>query len=622
MPILTEQEIGSLFRQMQCGKQGRCPGTHVCGMGHPKGYVPDVEYHARLRSSTAKKSETKYTKDNEELNPAMKNKTWVEAEAEEDLIREKMEVEEENRRRRIKLKQSREEFDEVIEIPTVAVVKHSIVDDGSNSQKETNMDNSYMEELEIVDLENKHENKKVNRETMSNTIKSEQKSYSKESILLSMERPEKKKSPNIDFVLERIIDEAPAVNCATEAHVTDDKIPEAKQTSRSNKDAKETETKRRENKVYTSKLSNTQTHEEFHRTGLANLGNTCYMNSILQTLMCTEMLIKELSSFPTKAALELREMSREIFSLTMVMKSGEYRLISPRKFKKELTTANPIFGSRQQQDAHEALSCILDSMINEIERVGEKKIIENIFDGRMNMKRQCINCGAMSTKSDPFRYLQVEIPQKKSTITECIAKFMREQIIQDKICEKCGCSGAKESTSIAELPNILIVQLKRFRQEGKWQHKVYTRVQPDHHLDMKQYIKPEPGITVMGGTSYQLYSIVDHYGGLSSGHYTAMCKDFDDNWICYDDAVSQRKTNEDVISDKLAYMLFYKKVDSMTTLNSAHSTEEGDGCKRTTEKVPQQCNKDNVKWQSCPDESTPTEETEENDEHTNCSADR
>ena len=601
-----------------------------------------------------------------ELEPDMGSKTWAEQEAEEDSVREKMEEEEENRRRRIKMKQSCEEVNEVVEVPLEAVITFNTTDDAKCLGHDKVLNNGW-NVVEIEEIENEYGSEEVvngERRNTNNPIANLDELRPEDGNLNST-IPQNKEAIEIDFELEKK-DEEPCLNYEKEAMKDDDKIaedlmenyeiPEAVKkddevgeamkkddeiseprkkddkisearkkddevSEAKKKDGEITETKyiddkkseaakndkcetmkktdeiaaeqissnedindlkETRDKVCSPKPAKSKEYDKFHRTGLANLGNTCYMNSILQTLMCTEILIKELYSIPTNVALGLRGMSRELLSLTMVMKSGEYRLISPRKFRKELTSANPIFGSRQQQDAHEALSCMLDTMANEIKKVQDRKIVENIFDGKMNMKRQCLNCGSRSIKSDPFRYLQVEVPKNISTVTECVANFMKEQIIGDKICENCGCSGAKESASIAELPNVLIVQLKRFRQEGQWQHKIYTRVKPDHFLDMEQYVESEPEITDHGKSSYQLYSIIDHHGGLSSGHYTAQCQDFDEKWIQYDDAVSRSKTNKDVTLDKLAYILFYKKVNPATVKNSVKTSGDDEFARETT----------------------------------------
>ena len=55
---------------------------------------------------------------------------------------------------------------------------------------------------------------------------------------------------------------------------------------------------------------------------------------------------------------------------------------------------------------------------------------------------------------------------------------------------------------------------------------------------------------------YNLYGVIEHYGTLNGGHYTAICKN-NGKWTKYDD--SKTYTVDSPIS-KNAYLLFYKSV--------------------------------------------------------------
>ena len=98
-------------------------------------------------------------------------------------------------------------------------------------------------------------------------------------------------------------------------------------------------------------------HENFYKTGLKNLGNTCFMNAIIQCLNATEVLTDSL--LDANQNRKLTGISKELNFITMVMKSSEYRSVSPRDFRQELEKANPMFRGFKQHDAQEALSTIL-----------------------------------------------------------------------------------------------------------------------------------------------------------------------------------------------------------------------------------------------------------------------
>ena len=95
---------------------------------------------------------------------------------------------------------------------------------------------------------------------------------------------------------------------------------------------------------------------------------------------------------------------------------------------------------------------------------------------------------------------------------------------------------------------VLIVSLKRYNR-GK---KIKAMIEyPVEGLDLK-----ELGVQV-GGT-YDLYGVVNHYGTLINGHYTAYCKNFVSNsWYLFNDSKVSLLDKRDIVTDH-AYILFYR----------------------------------------------------------------
>jgi ubiquitin C-terminal hydrolase len=62
---------------------------------------------------------------------------------------------------------------------------------------------------------------------------------------------------------------------------------------------------------------------------------------------------------------------------------------------------------------------------------------------------------------------------------------------------------------------------------------------------------------------YELYSISNHKGGLDHGHYYSFVKNFDNNWILYNDqnfkeVASDTMDRKNLFSND-AYILFYRR---------------------------------------------------------------
>ena len=146
------------------------------------------------------------------------------------------------------------------------------------------------------------------------------------------------------------------------------------------------------------------------------------------------------------------------------------------------------------------------------------------------------------------------------TLKDCLDLFISNENIQEDdswYCKKCKqLQKSKQKLEIYKPPNYLIILLKRynFEQNSKntfsgGKNNTYVAY-PTDNLDIKEYIVgPEKDKAL-----YDLYGVIQHFGTLNQGHYTAICKN-DGNWVLYNDSVI------DIIKNpvtKNAYVLFYK----------------------------------------------------------------
>lgn len=110
-------------------------------------------------------------------------------------------------------------------------------------------------------------------------------------------------------------------------------------------------------------------------TGLANLGNTCYLNAILQCLNNTPLLNKffALGSFSKLVNRNNPEGSRGEISrvfgvLLRNLSSGSYSRVRPYEFFNSFSELYTLFQGNDQQDAHEFLRILLDSLHEDLNR--------------------------------------------------------------------------------------------------------------------------------------------------------------------------------------------------------------------------------------------------------------
>jgi len=178
------------------------------------------------------------------------------------------------------------------------------------------------------------------------------------------------------------------------------------------------------------------------------------------------------------------------------------------------------------------------------------------------------------------------IKQQKSTnndvitLENCLETFTDPERLDEN--NKWYCSSCKEhvraekTLEIWRLPNVLIIHLKRFEfRHSLRREKLETFIDcPLEGLDMSKYCAPSSndGIDlgqrefVINGVpaDYDLFAVVNHYGRMGFGHYTAcarrwnekqMCKD----WALFDDSTVKKNMSKEQVVTPAAYVLFYRR---------------------------------------------------------------
>ena len=336
--------------------------------------------------------------------------------------------------------------------------------------------------------------------------------------------------------------------------------------------------------------------------GLANLGNTCFLNSALQCLLNT----RELTAFLDKETYKQRlndtpdaTILSEYDELRKMVSSHKTGTMRPGKF---VTTVHQvakhkdkdIFTGFAQNDLPEFLLFIIDcfntaikrsvtitvdgtphndkdklaiSCYTTMKRMYEKEYSEmlNIFFG---IHTSIVNASTaernlLSTSPEPFFILSLPIPLTSTpTICDCFDLYTTEEhlngenqyITNETTKEKVD---ATKRILFWSLPKVLIIDIKRFVVSGNTLNK-YTgtiKFSPRELLDLSKYIVGYNPTSY----KYELYGVCNHMGGLMGGHYTAFIKKTGGQWWHFNDAHVSQMREEDVCSPS-AYCLFYRQV--------------------------------------------------------------
>ncbi|KAL1827179.1 hypothetical protein DCAR_0206338 [Daucus carota subsp. sativus] len=307
--------------------------------------------------------------------------------------------------------------------------------------------------------------------------------------------------------------------------------------------------------------------------GLTNLGNTCFLNAIVQCFTHTVRLIEGLRSFD-----HVMPCDRNVdgFCLLCSFRAHvEYslasveRVISPWKFVDNLSYFSSDFQKYQQEDAHEFLQCFLDRLESSCSDLKSKEttlcanndnFVKQVFGGRLVSKLKCCNCDHISDTYEPSIDLSLEI-KDVTTLQDALESFTKLEKIEDPD-TKFMCENCKEEVSIEkqlileEAPSVASFHLKRFENDGSYVEKIDKHVKFPLELDLQPYTSSQNSDAEL---KYELYAIVVHIGfSATSGHYYSFIRSAPDTWYKFDDSRVVRVREEFVLSQS-AYILFYAK---------------------------------------------------------------
>ncbi|KAE8692234.1 Ubiquitin carboxyl-terminal hydrolase 25 [Hibiscus syriacus] len=323
--------------------------------------------------------------------------------------------------------------------------------------------------------------------------------------------------------------------------------------------------------------------------GLRNLGNSCYLNSVLQCLTYTPPLAnfclrsRHSSSCDASASKKPRECPFCILeawiarSLTL-----DLTLDSPSKIQSCIKIFAEHFRFGRQEDAHEFLRYVIDACHNTClrlkklrrkggvgggEAVNGNTVVKEIFGGALQSQVKCLGCGGESNKVDEIMDISLDILNSGS-LKEAMHKFFQPEVLDGNNKYKCdNCkklAAARKQLSIGQAPNILVIQLKRF--EGILGAKIDRLITFDEVLVLSSFMSkasqnPQP--------VYKLFGTIVHSGySPESGHYYAYIKDAMGRWYCCNDSFVSLSTLQEVLSEK-AYILFFSRANQRT---GSHST--------------------------------------------------
>ena len=328
-------------------------------------------------------------------------------------------------------------------------------------------------------------------------------------------------------------------------------------------------------------------------TGLANVGNSCYINSCLQLLSHTY----ELNDFLD--ILNKDKINNNVEGVILVewnklrqLMWSENCTVAPMGFIKALQDVSKkkgwtMFSGYMQNDVTEFLLFVIDCFHSGLKREVNMSISGNVKNGVDSLASECYKMmqsmyktefseilnifygisvtqiksqdsnEVLSRRCEPFSILTLSLPEKPETnIFECLDMYSSDEELKgenawqnDKTNKK---EDVKKNIIFWSLPNVLIIDLKRFNNANR---KINSMVHtPINNIDLSKYVHGYNASDYI----YDLFGTGNHMGNAQGGHYTANIKNSNGKWYNFNDT-NITEIQENKIISPHTYCLFYRK---------------------------------------------------------------
>jgi len=332
-------------------------------------------------------------------------------------------------------------------------------------------------------------------------------------------------------------------------------------------------------------------------TGLANLGNTCYLNSCMQVLSHTEPLNQFLKSDYTTKINHVPDsiLLIEWHKLKDLMWS-ENCTISPNGFLNAIRKISSIkgrdlFSGFEQNDVSEFLLFMIDcfhnalkrevdiqitgspsnytdilaikcfSMLKDMYKNEYSEMIELFFGISVTQIQSIKTMEILSCRPELFCVLSLPIPIDREhnsplSLYDCLDEYCKIERLENENAYLNENTNSKEDvnkgTLFWSLPQILIIDIKRYNFTGK---KLQNYIDiPLENASFSKYINGYNPASYV----YDLYGICNHSGGTAGGHYTSYVKTENGKWYEFNDTIV-REINENKLISNKSYCFFYRK---------------------------------------------------------------
>ncbi|KAM3594008.1 uncharacterized protein V6R79_000611 [Siganus canaliculatus] len=273
--------------------------------------------------------------------------------------------------------------------------------------------------------------------------------------------------------------------------------------------------------------------------GIKNQGGTCYLNSLLQTLLFTPEFREELFSLKQEELGCLDDKDKpgakvRVIPLELQRLFAGLLLLDQQSASTASLTDSFGWNSNEgtnQHDVQELNRILFSALEHSLVDTAGSTFIQRLYHGIIVNSIVCKECGNVSQRQEDFLDLTVCVCGVSSLEEALWGMFVEEELFEGNNLYRCAqCDKlvtAAKSAKLRKLPPFITMSLLRFsfdfakceryKETGRYSFPLTINLQP--------FCEQTDGDD--SDYSYELFSVIIHKGGCYGGHYHAYIRDID-----------------------------------------------------------------------------------------------
>ncbi|XP_012696474.2 ubiquitin carboxyl-terminal hydrolase 40 [Clupea harengus] len=298
--------------------------------------------------------------------------------------------------------------------------------------------------------------------------------------------------------------------------------------------------------------------ENVNLSGIKNQGGTCYLNSLLQTLLFTPEFREELFSLGPDELGNLTDKDHPDAKVRVIPLELQ-RLFAHLLLVKQQTASTSdlteSFGwtnneETSQHDVQELNRILFSALESSLVGTSGSNLIHRLYHGTLVNQIVCKECSNISERQEDFLDLAMPVRGVYSLEEALWSMFVEEELFEGNNLYRCSCCNqlvqAAKSAKLRKLPPFLTMSLLRFN---------FDFAKCERYKETGRYIFPltidlrpfcEQRECPDSEFLYELFSVIIHKGGCYGGHYHVYIKDIDHlgRWEPPEEEKQKQKTQQ------------------------------------------------------------------------------